>query len=62
MTTEPDWRRIAVQIARYGGSYYGLTPAQRDLLEAEVREVNETDREVVADRTADAASYHEENQ
>jgi len=57
---EPDWRRIAVQVARYGGSYHGLTTAERDLLEAEVAGENEREWGVTRDRTEDAASFHVE--
>lgn len=34
---EPDWHRIAIQVARYGGSYHGLSTEERDRLEDEVR-------------------------
>ncbi len=37
---EPDWRRIAVQIARHGYTCAGLSTRERDLLEAEVAAEN----------------------
>lgn len=50
------WRRIAVQIARYGGSYYGLATAERDLLEDEVKAAIAADRDTDFERTLDAAT------
>lgn len=55
----PDWHRIAVQIARYGGSYYGLKTWERDLLEAEVAAENERDWGTNKERTVDAAERGE---
>lgn len=53
-----DWQRIATQIARYGGSYYGLTTPERDAVEAEVAGENERDFGI-GDRTTDAANQGE---
>jgi hypothetical protein len=50
-----DWHRIAVQLARYGGSYHGLTTAERDALEAEVAAENEREWGTDHERAADAS-------
>lgn len=57
----PDWRHIAVQFARYGGSCHGLTEAERALLIAEVDSENEAEWGVRHERTADAATHHQED-
>jgi len=51
-----DWRHIAVQFARYGGSYHGLTEAERAALIAEVDGENEAEWGTSYERTADAAT------
>lgn len=54
-----DWKRIATQIARYGGSYHGLTTPERDAVEAEVTGENERQFGIGWDRTTDAANQGE---
>lgn len=54
----PDWRRIAVKMARTGAGFYGLTTPERDALVAAMDESSEKAwiaADVWHERTADAA-------
>src|SRR4029079_15390235 len=51
---EPDWKRVAVQVARFGGAFHGLSTAERDALLVAVDDTDAIDTETRAERTEDA--------
>lgn len=57
---EADWQRIAVKLAGAGADFIRLSTAEADALRGALEDANAIEAETRCERTADAATYHQE--